>query len=74
MFNLEFSEILVIFLVALIVLGPEKFPEIAKFWAKLTLEAKKNLEDLKKELHLEELEKEIEEIKENLKKEIEWKK
>lgn len=73
MFNIEFSEVLIIFLVALIVLGPEKLPEIGKFWAKVSLEAKKSIEEIKKELKIKELEKEVEEIREILKKEIDGK-
>ncbi len=70
MFNIEFSEILVIFLVALIVLGPEKLPEIGKIWAKFSLEIKKSVDQIKKELKLEDLEREVKEIKEILRKEI----
>ncbi|MCS7279467.1 MAG: twin-arginine translocase TatA/TatE family subunit [Thermodesulfobacteriaceae bacterium] len=73
MFNIEFSEVLIILLVALIVLGPEKLPEIGKFWAKISLEAKKSIEEIKKELKIKEIEKEVEEIKEILKKEIDGK-
>lgn len=73
MFNIGFSEALIIFLVALIVLGPERLPEVGRFLAKLSLEVKKAIDELKKELELEEIEKdiketklEIEQIKENL--------
>lgn len=71
MFNIGFSEAVIIFLVALIVLGPEKLPELGKFLGKLSLELKKSIEEIKKELEVEELEKEIKEEIKEAKKEIE---
>lgn len=68
MFNIGFSEALIIFLVALIVLGPEKLPELGKFLGKLTLELKKGIEEIKKELEIEELEEEVKETKKELEK------
>lgn len=73
MFNIGFTEALIIFLVALIVLGPEKLPEIGRFLARLSLEVKKTIEELKKELELEEVEKDFKEAHaeiEKLKEEI----
>ena len=76
MLNIGFSEAVIIFLVALIVLGPEKLPELGKFLGKLSLELKKGIAEIKKELEIEDLEedikeakKEIEELKEELKEE-----
>ncbi|AEH23693.1 twin-arginine translocation protein, TatB subunit [Thermodesulfobacterium geofontis OPF15] len=71
MFNIGFSEAVIIFLVALIVLGPEKLPEIGKFLGKLSLELKKGIEDIKRELEIEEVEKEFKEEIKEVKKEIE---
>jgi sec-independent protein translocase protein TatB len=68
MFNIGFSEALIIFFVALVVLGPERLPEIGRFLGKLSLEFKKAIDELKKELEIEELEKEVEETKEEVKK------
>ncbi|MFN3921612.1 MAG: Sec-independent protein translocase protein TatB [Caldimicrobium sp.] len=73
MFNIGFTEALIIFLVALIVLGPEKLPEIGRFLARLSLEVKKTIEELKRELELEEVEKDFKEAQseiEKLKEEI----
>ncbi len=78
MLNIGFSEAVVIFLVALIVLGPERLPEFGKILGRLTLELKKGIDEIKRELEIEELEEalkeefeeEIKEIKET-KKEIE---
>ncbi len=66
MFNIGFSEALIIFLVALIVLGPEKLPEVGRFLAKLSLEVKKAIDELKRELELEEVEKDLKEAKKEI--------
>jgi len=66
MLNIGFSEVVIIFLVALIVLGPEKLPELGKFLGRLSLELKKSIAEIKKELELEELEEEIEEAKKEI--------
>ncbi len=68
MFNIGFSEALLIFFVALVVLGPERLPEVGRFLARLSLEFRKAIYELKKELEVEELEKEVEEAKEEAKK------
>jgi len=68
MFNIGFSEALIIFFVALVVLGPERLPEVGRFLGKLSLEFKKAIDELKKELEIEELEKEVEEAKDEVKK------
>lgn len=77
MFNIGFSEAVIIFLVALIVLGPEKLPELGKFLARLTIEIRRGIEEIKRELEIEETEKgikeakkEIEEVKEEIEKTI----
>ena len=68
MFNIGFSEALIIFFVALVVLGPERLPEVGRFLGKLSLEFKKAIDELKKELEMEELEKDVEEAKDEVKK------
>jgi sec-independent protein translocase protein TatB len=68
MFNIGFSEALIIFFVALVVLGPERLPEVGRFLGKLSLEFKKAIDELKKELEIEKLEKNVEEAKEEVKK------
>jgi|YNPBryulayer2012_1023412.scaffolds.fasta_scaffold20855_2 sec-independent protein translocase protein TatB len=68
MFNIGFSEALIIFFVALVVLGPERLPEVGRFLGKLSLEFKRAIDELKKELEIEELEKDVEEAKEEVRK------
>lgn len=47
MFGVGPSELLVIFLIALLVLGPEQLPKVARTLAKVLGEAKKASEDLR---------------------------
>lgn len=50
MFELSFSEIAVIAVVALLVLGPEKLPEVARFLGKWTAKARRIADEMKSEL------------------------
>lgn len=47
MFGIGFQEMLVIFVVALLVVGPDKLPELARSLAKGLFELKKNLHEVK---------------------------
>lgn len=66
MFDLGFTEILVIGVVALVVLGPERLPEVARTAGKLFAQAQRYLTDVKaefnRETHLSEIQKIREEI------------
>ncbi|WP_051172919.1 Sec-independent protein translocase protein TatB [Thermodesulfobacterium hveragerdense] len=66
MFNIGFSELVVLFLVALIVLGPERLPELGKFLAKLSIELRKSIEEIKRELEVDEVGKELTEAKKEI--------
>jgi sec-independent protein translocase protein TatB len=68
MFNIGFSEAVIIFVVALIVLGPEKLPEVGKYLARLSLELKKSIEEIKRELEIDEVEKDLKEAKKEIEK------
>ena len=41
MFNIGFGELIIVFIIALVVLGPEKLPEFSKKVAKILKEIKK---------------------------------
>ncbi len=49
MFGIGFNEILIILIIALLVIGPKKLPEIAKALGKGYREFRKSFEDLEKE-------------------------
>ena len=63
MFGIGFNEILVILIIALIVIGPKKLPEIAKALGKGYREFKKSFESLEEELNIEESNEEYDEVK-----------
>lgn len=63
MFGIGSSELLVIILVALLLLGPKRLPEVMKLIGKMMAELKKTADDVKKELGAEE---NLREIKESL--------
>lgn len=62
MFNIGFPELVVIFIVALVVVGPEKLPDMARAVARLVVEFRRATEELKKELALDEIEEARKEI------------
>ncbi len=64
MFGIGFNEIIIILLIALIVIGPKKLPEIAKALGKGYREFKKSFEDLEHEFNVDdEDDKEFDEVK-----------
>lgn len=50
MFNLGFSEMVLIFVIALVVFGPDRLPEIGKTFGQAIREFRKASRDLQKEL------------------------
>ncbi|MCX6355286.1 MAG: twin-arginine translocase TatA/TatE family subunit [Candidatus Aureabacteria bacterium] len=44
------QELLVIFIVTLILFGPKRIPEVARFLAKLTREVQKAIDEIKREI------------------------
>jgi len=69
MFDIAFSELIVIGIVALVVIGPEKLPKIARTTGHLLGRAQRYVNDVKsdidRELHFEDLQKLQEEIRQN---------
>ena len=55
MFGIGFNEVLVVFLVALLVYGPNQLPTLGREFAKGILRIRKYAEELKREIGLEEL-------------------
>jgi len=66
MFDLGWQELAVIFIVALLVFGPEKLPELARAMGKGMAELRRTLQGVK-----EQIDEELEEIKEPMKDELE---
>ncbi len=68
MFGLGIGEILVILIVALLVFGPEKLPELARTLGKTTAELKRSLDEIKFEINSpkQEIQKQFKEIKQEL--------
>ena len=54
MFGIGFNEILIILIIALLIIGPKKLPEIAKALGKGYREFRKSFEDLEKEFNIDE--------------------
>lgn len=50
MFDLGIQELIVIFVVALIVFGPKRLPELGRTLGKFVLEARKALQDVKTQI------------------------
>lgn len=72
MFGIGIPELIIIFVIALIVLGPEKLPQLARQLARLMTELKKAAEDFKSQMDIEAL-KDIKHPKEMLKEALETK-
>ena len=62
MLGIGFPELVVIFIVALIVLGPERMPQVARQLARWVNEFRKAADELKKELAADEIGKSKDEI------------
>lgn len=50
MFNLGFSEVILIFVIALVVIGPKQLPQVAKFMGRLAGDVKRAMGDFNHEV------------------------
>lgn len=68
MFDISFSELVVVFFVALLVIGPEKLPKVARVLGKLTGRAQNYIGKFKEEIEREEKFRELQKIQREIKK------
>lgn len=66
MFNIGMPEIIVILVVALLVIGPKRLPELANALGKGLAEFKRAMNSVKEELKVDEVRSDINEMKESL--------
>ncbi len=50
MFNLGFSEVILIFVIALVFIGPKQLPQVAKFLGRMAGDVKRAMGDFKQEI------------------------
>jgi Tat protein translocase TatB subunit len=66
MFNIGMPELIVIMIVALIVIGPARLPELARAIGKGFAEFRRAMEDVKEELEIDKIKSGADEMKESL--------
>ncbi len=66
MFGIGMPELIIIFVIALIIIGPKKLPDLARALGKGMAEFRKATDDLKTNLHMEDVEGELKGMEEEL--------
>lgn len=67
MFNIGFSELLLVLLVAFLVVGPKDLPKVARWLGRAVKKSRRLLNEIKKESGWDELEKEVRDVQHNVK-------
>lgn len=64
--NIGLTELIVILIVALLVIGPKKLPDVAQALGRGLAEFKRAMEDVRDELKMEEVKRDIDDMKDSL--------
>lgn len=67
MFNIGFSELLLVLLVAFLVVGPKDLPKVARWLGRTVKKSRQLLNEIKKESGWDELEKEVRDVQHDVK-------
>ena len=67
MFNIGFSELLLVLLVAFVVVGPKDLPKVARWLAHVVKKSRRLINEVKKESGWADLEKEVNEVSHDVK-------
>ena len=67
MFNIGFSELLLVLLVAFLVVGPKDLPKVARWLGRTVKKSPRLLNEIKKESGWDELEKEVRDVQHDVK-------
>ena len=67
MFNIGFSELLLVLLVAFLVVGPKDLPKVARWLGRPVKKSRRLLNEIKKESGWDELEKEVRDVQHDVK-------
>lgn len=67
MFNIGFSELLLVLLVAFLVVGPKDLPKVARWLWRTVKKSRRLLNEIKKESGWDELEKEVRDVQHDVK-------
>ncbi len=67
MFNIGFTELLLILLVAFVVVGPKDLPKVARWLARMVKKSRNLINDIKKESGWDTIEKEVNEVRHDVK-------
>ena len=67
MFNIGFSELLLVLLVAFLVVGPKDLPKVARWLGRTAKKSRRLMNEIKKESGWDELEKEVRDVQHDVK-------
>lgn len=67
MFNIGFSELLLVLLVAFLVVGPKDLPKVARWLGRAVKKSRRLLNEIKKESGWDELEKDVRDVQHDVK-------